>query len=52
MLQDENPAAAQMLSKVGGSNLEFRIQYENVRFSILDFKLRYVWSMQRYKDHT
>ena len=35
MLQDENPAA-QMLSKDGGSNVEFKIQYGNVRFSILD----------------
>ena len=41
MLQDENPAA-QMLSRDGGSNVEFKIQYENVIFSMLDYKLNYV----------
>ena len=39
MLQDENLAAVQMLFRDGGSNVEFKIQYENVRFSISDFKL-------------
>ena len=39
MLQDENPAA-QMLSRDSGSNAEFKIQYENVRYFISDFKLR------------
>ena len=41
MLEDENPAA-QMLSRDGGSNAEFKIQYENVRYFKSDFKLRYV----------
>ena len=50
MLQDENPAA-QMLSRDGGSIVEYKIQYENVRFSISDFKLRYVRSIQCHKDH-
>ena len=50
MLQDENPAV-QMLSRDGGSIVEYKIQYENVRFSISDFKLRYVRSIQCHKDH-